>query len=380
MTTNPNNPYVADLVRELERIVNGMTHKVSYLDRDHKAKAQAEGKWRVVSLSDRPKLGGVRSGIAYDPKTDNYYVVCQASVDVPPRRFRSFEPALEFARTGTPSGGEPVGMTRTTGRSDPAPSRLGSRGADSRLRAGEHGLFRGERPQLEGTLFDSLVERIERAYDELGHRLGWRFLYTPRRTLDARSRLLFVGTNPGGSEYVRPIPSVEDGNAYRVETDWGPSGTRHQEQVRRLYEHLARKLERDDVERLMDETLASNFCPFRSGSWPVPNKKRSVAFSYELWRDVWRHVLRHVERPVTICNGRDALHYFRSLLDGQGARRIGEEFGSVGWGDQMYELVRYDAAVLVGVPHLSRFRIVGRPESQKAVDDIVSAVAAAIRG
>jgi hypothetical protein len=108
VTSNPQDHYVTDL-RELERVVNGMTYKVSYLDSDHKAKARAEGKWLVVSLSDRTKLGGVRSGIAYAPKTDSYFVVCHASVGVPPRRFRSFKPAaLEFARTGNPSGGEPA--------------------------------------------------------------------------------------------------------------------------------------------------------------------------------------------------------------------------------------------------------------------------------
>jgi hypothetical protein len=108
MTTNPKDTYVAELVRELERIVNGMTYKVSWLDSDHKTKARADGKWRVVSLSDRPKLGCIRSGIAYDPETDAYYVVCHGSVGVPPRRFPSFEPALEFARTANASGGDPV--------------------------------------------------------------------------------------------------------------------------------------------------------------------------------------------------------------------------------------------------------------------------------
>jgi hypothetical protein len=108
MPTNAQDPYVVGLVRELKRVVDGMPYKVSELDRDHKAKAQAEGEWRVVSLSDRPKLGWVRSGIAYDPTTDSYFAVCHASVGVAPHRFRSFEPALEFARTGSSTGGETV--------------------------------------------------------------------------------------------------------------------------------------------------------------------------------------------------------------------------------------------------------------------------------
>jgi hypothetical protein len=108
MANNPEDHYIADPVRDLARVVNGMTYKVSVLDRAHKAKARASGKPLVVSLSDRPDLGWVRSGIAYDPETDYYYVVCHDSVGVPPRRFRSFAPALEFARRARPSGGEPV--------------------------------------------------------------------------------------------------------------------------------------------------------------------------------------------------------------------------------------------------------------------------------
>jgi hypothetical protein len=368
----PTDHYVEDL-RELERDVNGMTYKVSYLDPDHKAKALAEGRWLVVSLSDRPKLGWVRSGVAYDPKTNYYYAVCHASVGVPPHRFRSFDPeALEFARTGSPSGGEPVVVSTTT-QSDPT--------AGSRLQAGEQDLSRGEGPLAAGeTLFDSLIERIERAYDDLEHRLGWRFLYTPRRTLDAPRRLLFVGTNPGGSSYEAPQPSVETGNAYRVETHWG-SGSQHQSQVRRLYEELARRLERDDTEPLMDETLVSNFCPFRSPSWDaLVNRERSVAFSQELWRDVWHRVLGPVERPVMICNGIQARRLFRPVLERPGARLIGApERGLVGWGQQTYELAEYDTAVVVTLPHLSRFAIFGRPESQRAVDRVVGAVAGALR-
>lgn len=67
MTHNPEDHYIADPVRDLARVVNGMTYKVPVLDRAHKAKARATGNPLVVSLSDRLDLGGVRSGIAYDP-------------------------------------------------------------------------------------------------------------------------------------------------------------------------------------------------------------------------------------------------------------------------------------------------------------------------
>jgi hypothetical protein len=66
--------------------------------------------------------------------------------------------------------------------------------------------------------------------------------------------------------------------------------------------------------------------------------------------------------------------YFRTVLAGEGARLIGRpEVGPIGWGEQTYALAKYDTAVLVTVPHLSRYPIVGHPESQQAVDRIVSA-------
>ena len=126
MTNSPDS-YIANLVGELDRVVNGMPDKVPVLDRDHKATAQAASTWRIVSLSDRPKLGSVRSGVAYDPVTDSYFVVCHASVGVAPRRFQAFKPALEFARTGRSSGGEPTpwtGAAASSGRTGASGARI----------------------------------------------------------------------------------------------------------------------------------------------------------------------------------------------------------------------------------------------------------------
>ena len=74
--------------------------------------------------------------------------------------------------------------------------------------------------------------------------MRWRFLYTPARTLAPGTRLAFVMDNPGGNEYYAPIPSVEDGNAYRVETFWIPRGGSNplQIQVQRFYKQLGARL------------------------------------------------------------------------------------------------------------------------------------------
>ena len=53
--------------------------------------------------------------------------------------------------------------------------------------------------------FLSLVERIELAYERLGHQLGWRFLYSPARTLSPDTQLAFVGANQAGTAIWRRL-------------------------------------------------------------------------------------------------------------------------------------------------------------------------------
>ncbi len=72
-------------------------------------------------------------------------------------------------------------------------------------------------------IFHEAVDKISRAYEDLGHELGWRFLASPARTLSEDTKMLFAGINPGGSRYEPPLASVEGGNAYRVER-WGKDG------------------------------------------------------------------------------------------------------------------------------------------------------------
>ena len=225
-------------------------------------------------------------------------------------------------------------------------------------------------------------ESIELAYDRLGHQLGWRFLYTPAQTLAPVTRLAFVALNPGDDTYHRPILSVEEGNAYRTETWWGPRQQRGlQRQVRLLYEALA---ERDDArtwEELMDQTVALNFCPFRSPGWPpVVRPKESIDFSQRMWAEV----LDIVEPLAIVCLGSDPMRYLDRVLRSRGAAPKGPaEKRPAGWGNVSYVVARYTTTfgelTMVGLPHLSRFRIFDRPESRHATTEIVDAISAALR-
>jgi hypothetical protein len=86
-------------------------------------------------------------------------------------------------------------------------------------------------------LFTELTTSIADAYAKLGHTRGWRFLYTPARTLTPNAPILFAGLNPGGCDFECPERSVEAGNAYRVQP-WGKNNrpTPLQNQVCKLYE------------------------------------------------------------------------------------------------------------------------------------------------
>lgn len=232
--------------------------------------------------------------------------------------------------------------------------------------------------------FTEINREIALEHKRLDHRRGWRFLYTPARTLAPETRIAFVALNPGGGEYERPKPSEERGNAYRIEVDdWqahGQGGRGLQIQVRLLYDALA---ERDGstAEEMMDEqTLALNFCPFRSRSWKeLASPKESIEFSQ--W--MWPRVLEKVEPSVIICLGGVSMRYLgRVLLRERKAELTRREAHPVGWGPVKYAVARYATprgeVTMVGIPHLSRFRIFGRAKSEHATTAIVDTISAAL--
>lgn len=226
-------------------------------------------------------------------------------------------------------------------------------------------------------------DRIQDAYERLGHRWGWRFLASPARTLSAETRLAFVGLNPGGSTYHPPQVSTEEGNAYRVER-WGRGGRLDplQVQMRRMYEEIAaRRPGTASAVELMDATLAGNFCPFRSPDWKsLTRPAESAAFSRALWADVF-----DVADPrVIVCFG-DVGQHLAAIMQQRGARlTAAAQTRSAGWGNVTYSTARYATTrgetLIVRLPHLSRFGIFGRPQSQHAVHDVATAIAEATGG
>ncbi|MGH2844960.1 MAG: hypothetical protein ACRDL0_02875 [Thermoleophilaceae bacterium] len=229
-------------------------------------------------------------------------------------------------------------------------------------------------------MIDSLAPHIEDAYERLGHQWGWRFMATPASTLAPHVDLAFVGLNPAGSTYGPPILSVEEGNAYRLE-GWAPGGGPNalQVQVLRMYGELAKRWRRPlSVGELMDTTLAAHFCPFRSPSWQqLASRRESIEFSQGLWRDL----LAFAQPRVMVCFA-EGERLLAPAMESAGMRMTEPaETGPIGWGAYTYSLARYESArgrtLMVRIPHLSRFKIFGRPESREAIERFTTAAAEA---
>jgi len=224
--------------------------------------------------------------------------------------------------------------------------------------------------------FNSAVAKIRREHDRLGHNLGWRFLYSPRRTFASSTRIVFIGQNPGGCRCESPVPSVENGNAYRVEPWNKPYLNALQKQVCAFYWLISRVLPGNDMCRLMDDTLAANFCPFRSPSWnQLRKKEESLRFSRKLWRDIFR--LLGPEVIVTLSyQVRDEIdQLFRGI---ERPRSLSCRWRSSAGGILKYRLayVRHGGkrVLLIGLPHLSRFKIFDRKRGNLCFDPLVRAV------
>lgn len=210
-------------------------------------------------------------------------------------------------------------------------------------------------------LFYGCVDRIVHEYERLGHRLGWRFLYSPRATLRADVPILLAGANPGGSYAEPPLASVESGNAFRVER-WPGTGSGHQAQVTALLEQLRLAVDpASTMEGFADSTLTANFCPFRSPSLgTLVRRKESLAFSV----DLWLHIFQEIMPRVILCNGVETATLFAGALEKHGFRSATSESYPTGWGDYHYRVTSLGSnrgeIVLFGLPHLGRFRFIER--------------------
>ncbi|MEO0669180.1 MAG: uracil-DNA glycosylase family protein [Pseudomonadota bacterium] len=191
---------------------------------------------------------------------------------------------------------------------------------------------------------------IESAYQKSGNALGWRLLASPEETLKGAD-VAFVGLNPGGKvdDPSHPRFAVPGKSAY-IDESWNgfpPGQSPLQKQVRKLFQMLR---------VVPEEVLSGNLVPFRSPTWnALPSKRSALDFGFELWRQI----LERAKPSLVVGMGGDATRQLARLLRADTSERI-----PLGWGKVTGTRAAHAQGYLVGLPHLSRFPVVGRQASE----------------
>lgn len=231
-------------------------------------------------------------------------------------------------------------------------------------------------------ILETSGREIQILYDKFNFKHGWTLLYSPMAAFNSSTRLMFFGLNPGGTGENVGRLSCEDGNAYFIES-WGKSREGYEEksllqrQIFMLYESIAHKLHPPlSALELAQFTLAANFIPFRSRDWAsLPNKKDVAQFSMKMWSTYFDVI----HPKVIICMGVIPSNALVDILKTKQYSSIAHYSGCLNWGNTKWQYLRMkrdeQQIVVIVLPHLSRFRVFGRPQSLEAVEQITDCIA-----
>lgn len=217
--------------------------------------------------------------------------------------------------------------------------------------------MKGQSPKKLESMIQEAYERRRRRHPRTA--LGWRLLYSPRRVLSGAS-VAFIGFNPGGRS-IDPTHgefSSEEGSAYRKEVeDWGSSSSL-QDQVMALFERL--NVEPEDV-------LAGNLVPFRS---PNEESLEGVCDAVNFGRNLWGEIPGEAKPSVVVSMGATTNREISRLL------LVGDvENYTTGWGSYTAALGCFAGGTWIGLPHLSRFKIMRRRASQAEMNEFFKELA-----
>lgn len=196
----------------------------------------------------------------------------------------------------------------------------------------------------------ALERRINAAYKAGGYALGWRLLASPASVLE-KAEIAFIGLNPGGSvsDPDHGVLAMPAGRSAYLHESWAghaPGESPLQRQVLALFAALAVPPE---------QVLAGNLVPFRSPSWAaLPDAAGALAFGQSLWCDI----LEHTRPRLVVTMGRETYRHIALTLDVREERTV-----SAGWGTLTLRAAQGARCRLVGLPHLSRYTLFGRPAS-----------------
>ncbi len=199
-------------------------------------------------------------------------------------------------------------------------------------------------------------QRLTRIETALGLRDGFRFVYGPWSTLNS-GRIAFLSLNPGRAPSGTKAREVSDerGNSYAVEQHTTLSPIT--DQALRSFEFFG---------AAPQEVLTGVVCPFRTPAWnDLSRQQRTEALT--LGRAFWEEPLNRPELELIICCSNEAT---RAVTGWMGAQL--EASRPAGWGN--IQIHRYRTRVgtpILALPHLSRFRLFGRPQSEAAIRALI---------
>lgn len=203
-------------------------------------------------------------------------------------------------------------------------------------------------------LIRDIRDDIERAYVASGNNMGWRFLYSPAEVLD-NAEVAFIGKYPGGrfQDPSHGVFAMAQGSAYRDEPwEGAPAGkAKLQRQVLALFSRLGETPE---------SVLAGNLVPFRSPDW---SDARKEAEAVRFGTGLWRRVLARARPRIVVTMGSHANDAISAVLGVTGSAEY-----PTGWGSYVARRGSFTGGTWIGLPLLSRFAIMTRPESAAALD------------
>ena len=107
------------------------------------------------------------------------------------------------------------------------------------------------------------------------------------------------------------------------------------------------------------------FIPFRTPEISkLPAKKASIEFSLNLWREI----LFSTDPKLIICNGKTVFNNVKEIYT---------EYPDylppvqLNWGDKTGQVLKYEKLRVLGLPHLSRFKIFSRSECKEPIERLL---------
>ena len=195
-------------------------------------------------------------------------------------------------------------------------------------------------------------DRLDRLVREVGAPLGHKLLYGPWDTID-RGHVAFISANPGLGPPSEESHALDEpaGNSYRV------GRARTLSPLTEQFLAMATFLGADP-----DDILTGVANPLRSRSLAELTQAQASA-GRALATEFWRAALAY--RPRTLVIACSALAT-RVARDATGATLAGSI--PAGWGRVRIRLYATgNGARVVQLPHLSRYRLFGRPASEAAL-------------